>query len=348
MTSPADGILEVTPPPTDGVTRVQFSPSGTSLLVAGWSGELALHSSQHGTLVASVTLSCPLLDASYGDEVVYAAALDGTVYSARVTQSDLTPFEPLGVSHACPVSCVATLSDGIVVSGSWDGTIGVTDTRAAGKSSALVTVDAGAKVFDVARVSDQSFGFVTSEKRARVVDVRKPNDFVHDITPSFGAPLRCLDASPQMPVLVLGSTDGRIAVETLDSSISPSFAFKCHRQDGRAYPVNAICHNKKYGSFASGGGDGHVSVWDGVARKRIFQYPCAPTSISSLDFGLDDSLMVVAVSYTFEEGERDHAKDTVYIRNVHDSEIRPKEIDVVSRASEGPNEQSQSSNNPTA
>jgi WD40 repeat protein len=38
------------------------------------------------------------------------------------------------------------------------------------------------------------------------------------------------------------------------------------------------------GTFATGGGDGTVSVWDGVNKKRLVQYPQYPTSIASLAF----------------------------------------------------------------
>ena len=38
------------------------------------------------------------------------------------------------------------------------------------------------------------------------------------------------------------------------------------------------------GSFASGGGDGTVSFWDGGNRKRLAQLPGFPTSISALAF----------------------------------------------------------------
>lgn len=327
MSAANETVLELTPAPSDGVTRVQFSKNGSSVLLVGWSGELALHSSTHGTLTASTASPCALLDAAWGDDVVYVAALDGDVYSSRLTPSGLLPFEPLSTPYASAASCVAVLKENLVVSASWDGCLRVTDARVSRSDSTEIMVNADGKVFGLTVVDENSVAFITSQKRVRVSDVRKPTEFLHDIAPSFGAPLRCIDASPVRPVLVLGSTDGRVAVESMDTNVSPGFAFKCHRQDGRAYPVNTIRHNKKYGSFASGGGDGHVSVWDGAARKRIYQYPCAPTSIASLDFSPDDSIMVVAVSYTFEEGERDHAKDSVYIRNVNDAEIRTRDAD---------------------
>lgn len=122
------------------------------------------------------------------------------------------------------------------------------------------------------------------------------------------------------------------------------FAFKCHRrqENGKdvVYPVNSIgahphscvpmrthvyphaTHTRThmhpltrtpapgavfhpvYGTFATGGCDGVVAVWDGEAKKRLYQFAKYPTSVASLAFNAAGTLMAVASSYTFEEGEK--------------------------------------------
>jgi cell cycle arrest protein BUB3 len=37
------------------------------------------------------------------------------------------------------------------------------------------------------------------------------------------------------------------------------------------YPVHSIAYQPKYGTFATGGGDGVVNIWDGGNKKRLFQ-----------------------------------------------------------------------------
>lgn len=37
------------------------------------------------------------------------------------------------------------------------------------------------------------------------------------------------------------------------------------------YPVHAIAFHPTYGTFATGGGDGVVNIWDGDNKKRLFQ-----------------------------------------------------------------------------
>ncbi len=60
--------------------------------------------------------------------------------------------------------------------------------------------------------------------------------------------------------------------------VTPGYAvtyLQCHRrnEDGRdtVYPVNAIAFHPHYGTFATGGGDGVVNIWDGSNKKRLFQ-----------------------------------------------------------------------------
>lgn len=182
------------------------------------------------------------------------------------------------------------------------------------------------KVYAMDAVGENGLAIATSAKRVRVVDRRKlGGGALHDVVPSLDAQIRAVSASPRRDVLVVGSADGRVAVEGLGEAAGPGFAFKCHRAAGRAYPVNAVVHNKKYGSFATGGGDGLVNVWDGVAKKRIYQANREATSIASLAFSPDDTRMAVAVSYTYEDGEKDAPPDSVLIREVGDAEIRTRD-----------------------
>ncbi|CAB4484015.1 mitotic checkpoint protein BUB3-like [Rhizophagus irregularis DAOM 181602=DAOM 197198] len=113
------------------------------------------------------------------------------------------------------------------------------------------------------------------------------------------------------------SIEGRVAVEFFDPSPEAQarkYAFKCHRKviDGvdTVYPVNALAFHPTHGTFASGGADGMVNIWDGFNKKRLRQYPQYPTSIASLDFSRDGQYLAIASSYTFEEGEKDHPPDS--------------------------------------
>ncbi|CAL5329381.1 unnamed protein product [Camellia sinensis] len=108
----------------------------------------------------------------------------------------------------------------------------------------------------------------------------------------------------------------------------PKYAFKCHRKSeaGRdiVYPVNAIAFHPIYGTFATGGCDGYVNVWDGNNKKRLYQYSKYPTSVAALSFSRDGRLLAVASSYTFEEGDKPHEPDAIFVRSVNEVEVKPK------------------------
>ena len=142
------------------------------------------------------------------------------------------------------------------------------------------------------------------------------------------------------------------------------YAFKCHRVNDTVYPVNCIeFHPRFTGTFATGGCDGGVGefkrlrysllivppeahpdssrfsfshessgflltlltvLWDGNHKKKLTALPSFPTSISALAFNYDGSELAIASSYTFEEGDREHPKDEIFVRKILDSECLPK------------------------
>ena len=137
---------------------------------------------------------------------------------------------------------------------------------------------------------------------------------------------------PDGSAIAAGSIEGRVAIEFLDElgikapNGRKKYAFKCHRVNDTVYPVNAIAFHRTYGTFATGGCDGTVVTWDGLHKKKLSSLHKFPTSISSMCFKNDGSELAIASSYTFEEGERDHPRDEIYIRKILGSEIAPKSM----------------------
>jgi len=72
------------------------------------------------------------------------------------------------------------------------------------------------------------------------------------------------------------SIEGRVAMEYFDPAVAQTkkYAFKCHRaQDEKGvdtvYPVNALGFHPSYGTFATGGCDGKVIMWDGENKVSL-------------------------------------------------------------------------------
>ena len=90
-----------------------------------------------------------------------------------------------------------------------------------------------------------------------------------------------------------------MAVEYLDPSAEAQkkkYAFKCHRMKENGieniYPVNAISFHKDYNTFATGGSDGYVNIWDGYNKKRLCQFHRSV-------FIVDESLRLRTISILF-------------------------------------------------
>lgn len=130
------------------------------------------------------------------------------------------------------------------------------------------------------------------------------------------------------------SIEGRVAVEWFDpspDSQARKYAFKCHRQASAegydvVYPVNALAFHPIHGTFASGGGDGFVALWDGVAKRRIRQYQKYASSVAALSFSGDGKNLAVAICPGFEDGREGTGEGEVkvFIRELGENEAKGK------------------------
>lgn len=170
----------------------------------------------------------------------------------------------------------------------------------------------------------------TAGRHVWVYDIRNMSSPEQRRESSLKFQTRCVKIMSNGEGYVLSSIDGRVAVEWMDPSPEAQkrkYAFKCHRikVDGQdtIYPINSVTFHPKYGTFATGGCDGIVNIWDAAKKKRLCQFHKYPTSISALAFSHDGTYLAVASSYTYEEGEKDHPADAIYIRRTTDEETKP-------------------------
>ena len=152
----------------------------------------------------------------------------------------------------------------------------------------------------------------TSNRGVHIYDLRKMNKPIQIRESSLLHQTRKIKCLLDNTGFILSSTDGRIAVEYFDLNENiqaKKYAFKCHRKTDKntkiqtIYPVNSLAINPIYGTFASGGCDGIINIWDGINRKRLCQYAPYHTSIASMSFHNDGMNLAIAVSYTFEKDE---------------------------------------------
>ncbi len=73
----------------------------------------------------------------------------------------------------------------------------------------------------------------------------------------------------------------------------------------------------RHNTFASGGSDGFISIWDHSAKKRMKLYPNYPTAISALAFSPDGSKLAIGASYEHDNavGREEQGKVMVLIKD---------------------------------
>lgn len=319
--------FELVSPPTDGTSSLVFSPGPANyLLVGSWDQHVRLYDVGNNSGPRhKLHAGCPVLDVCFASPVMgFSAGLDGSV---KAYDFNLNSVSDIGV-HEAGVKCVEySTTNGVLISGSWDKTIKLWDSRT---KVALGTYMMPDKVYSMSTAGDKLV-VGCAGRHVQIFDLRNMGQVEQRRESSLKYQTRCIAMNPAGDSYSVSSIEGRVAVEWVDSSPQSQkrkFAFKCHRvkvdSTDTIYPVNAIAYHSKYGTFATGGCDGVVNIWDPVNRKRICQLHRYPTSVASLAFNHDGSMLAIASSYTYEEGEKDHPADAIYVHHTSDSEVKPK------------------------
>ena len=67
-----------------------------------------------------------------------------------------------------------------------------------------------------------------------------------------------------------------------------------------------------------------VNIWDGANKKRLHQISGYPTSVAAIAYNSSATLMAVAASYTYEQGEKEQPRDAIFVRDMAPAEVAPK------------------------
>jgi len=314
--------------PEDGISSVHFAPTSNQfVLVSSWDCSVRLYDVNENTMRIQYKHTAAVLDCCFQDAVhVYSGGLDNTVKMFNFN----TNTESVVGMHDAPVRCMEYCPEvNAVVTGSWDSTVKLWDSRSPTQAGSFTQPD---KVYTMSLCGERLV-VGTAGRRVLVWDLRNTGYVQQRRESSLKYQTRCIRCFPNKQGYVLSSIEGRVAVEYLDPSAEQQkkkYAFKCHRvkEDGveLIYPVNAVAFHSSYNTFATGGADGFVNIWDGQNKKRLCQFHRYPTSISSLSFSHDGSILAIASSYNFENDELKSPppEDSIFIRKVSDQETKPK------------------------
>ncbi|KAF0987606.1 hypothetical protein HZS_523 [Henneguya salminicola] len=229
-------------------------------------------------------------------------------------------------SHDNAVRCVRFCPEiNTLLSGSWDFTIKGWDMR---DHKNVFTLPQENKVYSMS-LAETTLVVGTSNRKILIWDMRNTRAPIKRDS-SLKYQTRKIECFSTKEGFVISSIEGRVAVEFFDiEDQNKKYAFKCHRSTGNdgfeiIHPVNAVSFHPTHGTFATGGSDGMVSIWDPFNKKRICQLHRFPTSISSLSFSSDGSMLAIASSYQYEENEKEVPGDTIYVRYMNESETKQR------------------------
>ncbi|KAF2497077.1 WD40 repeat-like protein [Lophium mytilinum] len=334
--------------PTDAISSVKFSPYSNRLLVASWDKHVYLYeiTSGVGTLVNKFEHRAPVLDVCFGkdDDEAFTCGLDWDIRRLDLTTGTQTVLS----THSAPANrLVYSNARSLLVSTSWDSTLHF-HSPSADQNPASLTLPS--KAFSLSLTATKLV--VAMASRALHIYELKNLQLLLSESSATQSAMSTIEAEPWqrresslkymtravacMPNdagYASSSIEGRVAVEWFDpspDSQARKYAFKCHRQtengSDTVYPVHALAFHPVHGTFASGGGDGIVAIWDAVGKRRIRQYHKFPASVAAIDFSTDGKFLAVACSPGFEDGKDFVAEGSVsvVIRELGDLETQPK------------------------
>lgn len=234
----------------------------------------------------------------------------------------------------------------LVATGGWDANVKIWDSRLPTNTCCIATIQQPGKVYAMDISPDATTLVIgTHGRHVNLYDIRNPNapTQVQRRESSLKHQTRAIKCNTDSTGYAQSSIEGRVAIEYFNPSEewqNLKYAFKCHRSTNTGvqtlYPVNTIAYHPKYvivveylylarfGTFATGGCDGIVNIWDGKNKKRIYQMQKLPSSVASLSFNNDGTLLAIASSYTFEMGDMPHGPDELYIRSMAEADVKPK------------------------
>lgn len=243
-------------------------------------------------------------------------------------------------------SIVHNEQTGLLFTGSWDKTVCAWDERSAPSSARIASLPVPDKVYSMDICDDRNLLLVaTAGRHIYLYDTRSLHQPLQKRESSLKYQTRTVrffgatqDEVGGQGGFICASIEGRVAVDFIDASpeVQQSrYAFKCHRQSRNSeqgvmevvYPVNAVAcypNPSKSVSFFTGGSDGIINSWDRLLRKRIRQFPKYSTGISALAIDSTGSFLAIASSYSYDEGEKDHPPESIFIRKLEDSDIKSK------------------------
>ncbi|KAJ3505650.1 hypothetical protein NLJ89_g7306 [Agrocybe chaxingu] len=328
--------VTVPSPPFDTISSIRYHPSNPDqLLVSAWDTtvrfyEIGEPGGRKSEAKAKFDHRAAVLACSFNMDGTRAFS-GGLDTSVRELDLGSEKISNLGTHSDSISSMTFARSTNSLITGSWDRTLRFWDPRAANAQTGSYTTPE--RIYSIDHVN-HTLVVAMASRLFHIYDIRKMDTPAQQRESSLKYMTRSLACMPDGGGYATASVEGRIAVEYFDPSPAAQekkYAFKCHRQTigdtDHVWPVNALAFHPTYHTFASGGSDGTVSIWDHKVKKRLRQYPKFVGPVGALAFNCDGTRVAVGVGYMWDEGEEGMRSNQVTpwvgVRKVGD-EVKPK------------------------
>ncbi|KAI8970845.1 WD40-repeat-containing domain protein [Pilobolus umbonatus] len=321
--------IEVSSPPTDGISSLTFSPVANLLAVSSWDSAVRIYDVQPtGVAIpkASYNHEGPVLSVDWskdGNSVVSG----GTDKAARL-YNIATGQTTQVAAHDEPIKSVKFLDgqSGILATGSWDKTIKYWDLRS---PQPIGTVQLPERVYSMDTRGDLLVA-ATADRNISIFNLNEPTRiFKHAISP-LKWQTRVVSCFIDSQGYAIGSIEGRVGIQYIDDKeVAKCFSFKCHRDESKnVYSVNAISFHPLYGTFSTAGADGTISFWDKDSKQRLKSFPKSNGTISATAFNGTGNIFAYSVSYDWTKGYKFQASEgqvnKVMLHAVKDEDVKPR------------------------
>jgi len=328
-TAPTSTDVEISQPPSDGISSMSFSPVGNFLCATSWDNNVRVWeidpNARNSSAKAQTTHEQPVLHASWsGDGTkIYAGDCAGKAKCWDLPTNQSTQV----AQHGAPIkSCIWIEESKILATASWDKTIKYWDCRT---PNPVITVNLPEKCYYM-DIRHPLCCVATAEKHIVIYNLQNPQQEYKRITSPLKHQTRVVTCFPNKLGFAVGSIEGRVGIHHIEEKDSTdNFAFKCHRENtSDLYAVNSIVFHPSYGTFATAGSDGTYNFWDKDSKQRLKAFPKVAAPIPCAAFNTQGTVYAYACSYDWSKGADYYnpatAKNTIYLHGVNDTEIKPR------------------------
>ncbi|KAJ1927042.1 RNA export factor gle2, partial [Linderina macrospora] len=267
---------EISQPPTDTISQIEFSPNSYLLAGSSWDNQVRvwdIQSNGASTGKAAYSHEAPALCCAWSRDGTKVAS-GGADKAGRML--DVATGQSVQIAqHDEPIRCIrfveADNASPIVATGSWDKTVKYWDLR---QPTPLGTVTLSERVYAMDSLHPLMV-VGTADRKLYVFDLNNPTQPFKTLDSPLKWQTRSVSCFVKKDGFAVGSIEGRVGVQYIDDKNKDrNFSFKCHRTNEDplstgVHAVNSMSQHPVTGTFCTAGSDGSIVFWDKDARQKL-------------------------------------------------------------------------------